>query len=188
VPFVSNFRLRRGSDIDCSPEAASHAADTYAALVINIKQSLEHAAWSTQEFIKQLTDLSESVYALSAAEGEWNVGRLLAHLADSGEWYRYILTGEMWTDIRPVTSHEAVTQLSRYLAELDSGLVAQADLEDELLSFQDESGPAQAARSMILAQAVMHSAEHKGQIAAIAKTSGFHLDLDRLDVWAFVRR
>jgi uncharacterized damage-inducible protein DinB len=156
--------------------------------VIGIKQSLEHAAWSTQEFFKQLTGLPESVYALSAAEGEWTVGRLLAHLADSGEWYRYILTGEMWTDVRPVSSHEEAMQLSHYLAELDAVLVAQADLEDELLSFQDETGPAQAARSMILAQAVMHSAEHKGQIASIAKTSGFHLDLDSLDVWAFVRR
>jgi uncharacterized damage-inducible protein DinB len=185
---VSKYRVSPGSDTALPIGAASRLAATYAALVISMKQSLEHAAWSTQEFIKQLTGLPESVYALSAAEGEWNVGRLLAHLADSGEWYRYILTGEMWTDLRPVTNHQEVAQLSHYLAELDAVLVAQADLEDELLSFQDETGLAQAPRSMILAQAVMHSAEHKGQIASIAKTSGFHLDLDSLDVWAFVRR
>jgi uncharacterized damage-inducible protein DinB len=156
--------------------------------MIGIKQSLEHAAWSTQEFFKQLTGLPESVYARSAAEGEWSVGRLLAHLADSGEWYRYILTGQTWNDREAVGNHEEATQLSRYLAELDAVLVQQADLDDEVVTFQDEMGPARATRSMILAQAVMHSAEHKGQIAAILKAAGSHLDLDSLDVWAFVRR
>jgi uncharacterized damage-inducible protein DinB len=156
--------------------------------MIGIKHSLEHAAWSNQEFFKQVVRLPESIYSLAAIEGEWSVGRLLAHLADSGEWYRYILTGEMWTDIRAVSSHQEATLLSGYLAELDAGLVQQADLEDEILTFQDESGPSQAARSLILAQAVMHAAEHKGQIASILKSSGFHLDLDGLDVWAFNRR
>jgi uncharacterized damage-inducible protein DinB len=155
--------------------------------MIGIRRSLEHMAWSNQELFKRLTDLPESIYGLSAAEGEWSVGRLLAHLADSGEWYRYILIGEMWNDRDAVSSHDEATLLGSYLAELDSVLVNEADLDDELLTFQDESGPAQAARSMILAQAVMHAAEHKGQIAAILKTAGSHLDLDSLDLWAFVR-
>jgi uncharacterized damage-inducible protein DinB len=156
--------------------------------MIGIKQSLEHAAWSNQEFLTQVMDLPESVYSLAAAEGEWSVGRLLGHLADSGEWYRYILTGEMWNDPGSVSSHEEANVLRSHLAELDSVLLHHAELEDEMVTFQDEAGPSQAARSMILAQAVMHTAEHKGQIAAILKTSGFHVDLDRLDVWAFVRR
>jgi uncharacterized damage-inducible protein DinB len=155
--------------------------------MVGIKKSLEHMAWSNQEFFKQLLDLPESVYELSSAEGEWNIGRLLSHLADSGEWYRYILTGEMWNDRRPVSTHQQASDLSAYLVGLDAALVQHADLEDEVLTFQDESGPAQARRSMILSQAVMHTAEHKGQIATIAKAAGLHLDLDCIDVWAFVR-
>jgi hypothetical protein len=33
----------------------------------------------------------------------------------------------------------------------------------------------------------MHAREHKSQIATILKQHGEHLDLDELDVWAFVR-
>jgi uncharacterized damage-inducible protein DinB len=156
--------------------------------MIGIKHALEHMAWSNEEFFKQLIGQHEGIYALSSAEGEWSVGRLLAHLADSGEWYRYILTGEGWTDPQPISNHQEAVDLGAYLAQLDAGLVKQADLEDEVLTFQDEHGPSQATRSMLLAQAVMHTAEHKGQIASIAKAAGFHLDLDCLDLWAFMRR
>ena len=72
------------------------------------------------------------------------------------------------------------------MASLDGSLLENLSLPDEKLEIQGEDGIIHATRSLILSQAVMHSAEHKGQIAAIMKQHGFHIDLDALDVWSFV--
>lgn len=156
--------------------------------MISMRMSLEHMAWSTQGFLRQVTALPDEVHGLRAAPGEWTVGTLLTHLARSAEWYRYVLSGAQWSDLEPTTCRADVLALGEYLSALDDFLVAQSELADEVVEFKDENGPARAARGMILAQAVMHAAEHKGQIAAIVKANGHHLDLDQLDVWAFVAR
>jgi uncharacterized damage-inducible protein DinB len=57
---------------------------------------------------------------------------------------------------------------------------------DEKLEIEGEDGIIHATRSLILSQAVMHAAEHKGQIAAILKQHEHHIDLDALDVWSYV--
>ena len=72
-----------------------------------------------------------------------------------------------------------------HLGNLDSVLIDQATLPDESVSYVDESGPKTVLRSLILAQTVSHTAEHKGQIAAILKMYGHHLDLDKYDVWSY---
>jgi len=59
-------------------------------------------------------------------------------------------------------------------------------LPDETLDVDAEEGIIYPTRSLILSQAVMHSAEHKGQIAAIMKRHGHHIDLDALDIWSYV--
>lgn len=156
--------------------------------MVGIKRALEHMAWSNQGFLAQVGRLPETVFGLRISEDEWRVGRLLTHLAGSAEWYRYILTGAEWTDLRSVRDSEGLTSLAAYLADLDAVLIAQADLPDEVVLYEDEDGPARVERSTILSQAVMHAAEHKGQIATILKANGHHVDLDELDVWSFVRR
>lgn len=153
--------------------------------MIAIKKSLEHMAWSTQRFLEAIEGLPSSIYSLKAAEGEWPIGQLLTHLAGSAEWYRYILTGTWWTDLSPVSSLEELKKLRAYMTELDAVLIAQGDLLEELVEYRGEHGMAKVHRSTILAQAVMHAAEHKGQIATLLKVHGFHLDLDLLDVWNF---
>ena len=72
------------------------------------------------------------------------------------------------------------------MAKLDAHLLDNLSLPDDKLEIEGENGIIHASRSLILSQAVMHSAEHKGQIAAIMKQHGFHIDLDALDVWSFV--
>jgi hypothetical protein len=57
---------------------------------------------------------------------------------------------------------------------------------DKDLEIEGENGIIHATVSLILSQAVMHAAEHKGQIAAIMKQHGHHVDLDSLDVWSFI--
>ena len=72
------------------------------------------------------------------------------------------------------------------MAKLDAHLLENVSLPDDKLEIEGEDGIIHATRSLILSQAVMHSAEHKGQIAAIMKQHGHHIDLDALDVWSFV--
>jgi uncharacterized damage-inducible protein DinB len=72
------------------------------------------------------------------------------------------------------------------MATLDAHLLENLSLPDDKLEIEGEDGIIHATRSLILSQAVMHSAEHKGQIAAIMKQHGRHIDLDALDVWSFV--
>jgi uncharacterized damage-inducible protein DinB len=154
--------------------------------MISLETSLQHLAWSNQKFFGYFTQLPDEVFGLTAAEGEWPVGRILTHLAGSGQWYRYCLTGIDWTDLKPITDAQVAAEYLAIIADLDAVLLANLALADELVTFEDETGPMSAPRSLILAQAVMHAAEHKGQIATILKQHGHHIDLDALDVWSFI--
>ena len=72
------------------------------------------------------------------------------------------------------------------MAKLDGHLLENVSLPDDVLDVESEEGIIHPTRSLILSQAVMHSAEHKGQVAGILKQHGNHLDLDALDVWNFI--
>ena len=130
--------------------------------------------------------MPDEVFALRAAEGEWPVGQILTHFAGSGEWYRYCLNGGMWTDLKPITTAAIAFEYLPIMASLDATLLENLSLADDQLEIEGENGIIHATRSLILSQAVMHSAEHKGQIAAILKQHGHHIDLDALDVWSFI--
>lgn len=129
--------------------------------------------------------MPNDVFGLRSTEGEWPVGQLLTHLAGSGEWYRYCLTGEKWTDLKPITSGAIALNYLPIIAELDAVLIRELEKPDGKLEIEGEDGIIHATRSLILAQAVMHAAEHKGQIASILKQHGHHIDLDSLDVWSW---
>ncbi|MEY4624175.1 MAG: DinB family, partial [Actinomycetota bacterium] len=88
----------------------------------------------------------------------------------------------------PINNHEILSLEAGKLARLDQLLINQAQLDDDLMTFDDENGPATYPRSVILTQAQMHAAEHKGQIVTILKMHGHHLDLDKHDVWAYTRQ
>jgi uncharacterized damage-inducible protein DinB len=130
--------------------------------------------------------MPDEVFALRAAEGEWPVGQILTHFAGSGEWYRYCLNGGMWTDLKPITSAAIALEYLPIMASLDATLLENLPMTDDQLEIEGENGIIHATRSLILSQAVMHSAEHKGQIATILKQHGRHIDLDALDVWSFI--
>ncbi len=157
----------------------------YSQLMISMEMSLKHLAWSNQKFFSLFENMPNEVFGLTAAEGEWSVGRILTHFAGSGEWYRYCLNGGKWSDLKPVTTGEIAMEYLSIMATLDAVLIENASLPDEMLEFEDEKGMVRVPRSLILAQAVMHSAEHKGQIAAIMKQHGHLIDLDQLDVWSY---
>lgn len=155
-------------------------------MTISLDLSLRHLAWSNQKFFALFKDLPDEVFGLRAAEGEWPVGKILTHFAGSGEWYSYCLSGAQWTDLKPITSGSIALEYLPIMAKLDAHLLENLSLPDDKLEIEGEDGIIHATRSLILSQAVMHSAEHKGQIAAIMNQHGRHIDLDGLDVWTFV--
>lgn len=81
-------------------------------------------------------------------------------------------------------SREEMAVLRQHLALVNAAVLAEADKEDELLSF-DEGG-SKDLRSTILAQAILHSAEHKAQIVSTLTVHGVtSINLDNYDVWNF---
>jgi uncharacterized damage-inducible protein DinB len=155
-------------------------------MTISLELSLKHLAWSNQKFFSYFGEMPDEVFGLRAAEGEWPVGQILTHFAGSGEWYSYCLSGAQWSDLKPITSGAIALEYLPIMATLDAHLLENLSLPDDKLEIEGEDGIIHATRSLILSQAVMHSAEHKGQIAAIMKQHGRHIDLDALDVWSFV--
>jgi len=154
--------------------------------MISLEVSVRHLAWSNQKVFTYFSEAPDEVFGLTSAEGEWPVGRLLTHLADSSEWYRYCLNGTLWTDPEPVVSAAVAAEYLPIMSELDQVLLDNVTLDDEDLTIDANGEIIKATRSLILSQAVVHAAEHKGQIATILKQHGHHLDLDALDVWAFI--
>jgi uncharacterized damage-inducible protein DinB len=154
--------------------------------MISLELSLKHLAWSNQKFFALFTDMPDEVFGLTAADGEWPVGQILTHFVGSGEWYSYCLSGAQWSDLKPVTSGAVAQEYLPIIAKLDAHLLENLSLPNETLDVESEEGIIHPTRSLILSQAVMHSAEHKGQIAAIMKQHGHHIDLDALDIWSYV--
>jgi len=154
--------------------------------MISLEVSLRHLAWSNQKVFTYFSAAPEEVFGLTAAEGEWPVGRLLTHLAGSSQWYRYCLNGTLWTDLKPIVNAEVAAEYLPIMTDLDQVLLDNVALADEELTIDADGEIIKATRSLILSQAVVHAAEHKGQIATILKQHGHHLDLDELDVWAFI--
>ena len=153
--------------------------------MVSITKSLKHMAWSSQKIFEDISKFPDEIYGLKAADSEWPVGRILTHFLNAGEWYRYILSGDRWSDIKPITNSQLLLESAKYLAQLDEFLISESFKDDGEVKYDDESGPSTTTRSMVLSQAVMHTAEHKGQLGTILITHGFHLDLDKYDVWAF---
>lgn len=154
--------------------------------MISLTNSLEHMAWSNQKVFEQLAKLPEEIYGLRAAEGEWPLGQIATHFLGSGEWYRFLLTGIKWTDLEKIQSHEILARSAKHLGLLDEVMIDESLKPDGEITFiGDDEKEHKTTRGLVLAQAVMHTAEHKGQLATILKMHGYHLDLDALDHWSF---
>ena len=154
--------------------------------MITIEKALKHMSWSNQEIFNEISKLPSEAYGLRAAEGEWPIGKLLNHFVNAAEWFRFLLTGEKWLELPRITNSEVLIQMREYLKNIDQTLIAEASKPDADVTFTGDDGELhKATRSLILSQAIMHTAEHKGQLATVLKIHGYFLDLDRYDVWNY---
>jgi uncharacterized damage-inducible protein DinB len=154
----------------------------------SLETAIAHMLWSDQKFFDLVLQLPEESLALTAAPGEWTVGHLMMHFVESAEWFHFCLTRTPWSEHLPAQTMADVRRFKAHLADLAPAFTLQVGLEDELLSIDTGEETITAQRSMILSQAVVHTAEHKGQIASILRSNGVVFDLDRLDVWHFSRK
>ena len=78
-----------------------------------------------------------------------------------------------------------LNSLSKYLKQLGEELVAESELSSvEILEFEDERGAHKTTRPVVLAQAALHSAEHKVEIVTILRAhKRLRIDLEQFDVW-----
>ena len=149
-------------------------------------RSLRHLAWADTRFFDDLAGLPPEALQARYAPDAWTVGHLAMHIVGGAEWYAYCLAGSPWTDLEIPTDADGVRALAHRLADLDALLLEQASLPDEVLEFVDEEGPKSALRSTILAQACLHAAEHRAQVACALDVTGHGgVTLDDYDLWAF---
>jgi len=159
--------------------------------MIDLTRGLRHLAWADDWLFARLAEYPPDAMLARFAPEAWSVARLAIHIVGGAEWYRYCLTATPWTDLVPPSTEpkalqEYVVSLRPHLADLDATLLDQAALPDGSVAFVDEDGQRSALRSTILTQAVLHSIEHRAQIAAALEASGFDLlPLDDIDLWAF---
>ena len=154
--------------------------------MMSLETSIKHLSWSNQKFFSYFEGEGDEVFTLRAAEGEWTIGRLLSHIANSEAWFRYCLINLDWVDFSEIASKNSLQKYLAILSDLDSVLIGEVAKPDGALVIRTGEQIIHATRSLILSQAVMHAAEHKGQIATILKQHGRHIDLDALDVWNFI--
>ena len=151
-----------------------------------IIRGIRHLGWADERFFTTLGDLPDGAFAVSYAPGTMPVGQLAAHIVGGAEWYRYCLTGELWTDLQPATTGAEVLALRDHLRGLDATLMAEASAPDAPVTFRDEEGERTVLRSTLLLQAIVHSTEHRAQISSALAANGVTgPSLDDLDLWAF---
>jgi uncharacterized damage-inducible protein DinB len=159
--------------------------------MIGLDRALRHLAWSDAWMFDRLAELPAEAMLARYAPEAWPVAQLAIHIVGGAEWYRYCLTGAMWTDLTPpsfeaVALQEYTVSLKSHQAEIDAVLLEQATLAEEEMAFTDEDGPKTALRSTILTEAVLHGIEHRAQIGAALAAGGFDgFALDDVDLWAF---
>lgn len=154
--------------------------------MIGIERSLRHLAWADARLFEELAALPPEALEARYAPDAWTVGHLAMHIVSGAQWFAYVLHGEAWTDLQIPRGAEDLNRLAARLAHLDALLLEQAELPDDRVGFEDESGPREAYRSTVLTQAGMHATEHRAQIACALEVNGFpRIDLDSYDLWAF---
>lgn len=154
--------------------------------MISITPSLKHMAWSNQKIFHEISLLPKEIYDLRANAGEWPIGKILSHFISAAEWYCFLLTNRPWGEVPLITNKHDLSEMRSLLGELDNILVDASKGEDGIVTFIGDNGDGQkTSRSIVLSQAVTHTAEHKAQLATILCAHGFDLNLDNFDMWSF---
>ena len=143
-------------------------------------------SWANQRVYAALSGLPDEALDAYIVNPEWTARRLLQHIVASADWYVYCLGIATWHDFPEPKSIADLESLALRLKEFDAQILSADELDDELLTFKDEVGFTQVLRSTLLAEAVLHAAEHRAQLMDAIESRGFSaISLDSVDLWAF---
>ena len=157
--------------------------------MVDMSTALRHLRWADAKLLSDLEAMPVTALSVPCDSTGRTVAHLVQHLVNGGEWYRFCLTGAMWTDVILPTGPEDLLSMAAYLDSMNALLIDQGMLPDELLELEDENGPLTITRSALLAQACYHSTEHRTQIATALTAANIPgLDLDTFDLWHWYSR
>ena len=152
----------------------------------HLKAGLLHTAWADNLLFEKLSECPEEILGWHYADPEWPITRIAAHIVDGAEWYKYVLTGIRWADVKYARTIGELEPLRMQLAQVHKIFLAQVELPDELIEFEDENGMRSAMRSTVLNQIAYHSTEHRAQIFVALQINGYEkISADDFDVWAW---
>ena len=152
----------------------------------HLKTGLLHTAWADNLLFEKLAQCPEEILGWHYADPEWPITRIAAHIVDGAEWYKYVLTGIRWTDVKYAQAIGELEPLRVQLAQVHQIFLAQLYLPDELIEFEDENGLRKVMRSTVLNQIAYHSTEHRAQIFVALQINGYtKISADDFDVWAW---
>ncbi|MBU6233589.1 MAG: hypothetical protein KJS64_05000 [Acidobacteria bacterium] len=153
---------------------------------VTMETTLQYLAWSEGKFFERLYELPESLYGASYGNPEWTVAKMAWHIASGATWYEFCLTGTMHERPEIPTSRDELMTVGSYLRQRTATIVDEGRYDDALLHVVTDEEEFDVARSILLTQAVLHSIEHRAQIAAAVESRGHNLaDLGEIDGWAF---
>lgn len=154
--------------------------------MISVETSLAHMAWADNKLFAEVQGLPIDRLSLFGHDPDWTVARNLMHILQGVEWYRFLLLGSQWSELKVPTSGTEVEFLRAQLSDMYDSLMLAAAQPDAMIEFEDEGGQRRAPRSVILSQAAYHAAEHRANIVAILHSHGERsIHLDDYDVWAW---
>lgn len=155
---------------------------------VTLDRLFRQDAWANEKTIAFLRSLPEATLAMHAHSTDWDVATILAHIVSAGESYAARIAG------RTDRGEPAAPETHRDLAELGKRAAA---AWEELRAFAAEGSDAEVVevdngrtfrypRSVVLAQAVYHSIEHRAQLYGVLKANlVVGQTLDDIDVWSY---
>ena len=155
-------------------------------MTISIERPLRHMAWANQKVYSSFAQLPEEALDAYITNPEWSARKILSHILAGADWFVYCLGIAPWTPIGTPKTIADLAGFARDLAICDAKILAAAELDDELLTFQEGDRKLTVLRSTLLSAAILHSSEHRAQLMDAIESKGYTaINLEDIDLCNF---
>lgn len=155
-------------------------------MAISIDRPLRHMSWANQKVYAACVSLPEEALDAYIINPDWTARQILQHILAGADWFVYCLGIADWNEIPMPKTVADIFALSERLQLCDAQILTAAEMEDELLTFQEGERAVKVLRSTLLSAAILHSAEHRAQLMDAIESRGFSaINLDSIDLWTF---
>ena len=155
---------------------------------VTLDRLFRQDAWATARMIAHLRSLPEATLSMTAPSTGWDVAVILAHILSGAESYAARIAGRPERgDPTPPDTHADLEQIAERAEAAWAELRAFAAENSDVEVVESDGGRTyRYPRSVVLAQAVYHSIEHRAQLFGVLTANGVPgMTLDDLDVWSY---